>query len=100
MPKVLSKQDIYDFGRFRLDPSGPSLFHEGKPIPLTPKVLHTLLVLIERRDRVVSKEEFHSELWPGIFIEENALAQNIYLLRKALKEKEPDGEYIENVPRQ
>jgi DNA-binding winged helix-turn-helix (wHTH) protein len=73
---------MYRFGEFKLDSSIPTLRHANNVISLTPKVLQTLLVLIEHRDRVVSKEEFHQQLWPGIFIEENALAQNIYLLRK------------------
>src|SRR5262249_4659308 len=90
---------MYEFGEFVLDPSTLLLQHLGIHIPLSPKLLQTLLLLLEHRDRVVSKEEFHQALWPGLFVEENALAQNIYLLRKVLKERDPDREYVENVPR-
>src|SRR5262245_17544631 len=99
MRKWLQMREMCAFGEFLLDPSIPLLTYQGTPVNLTPKVLQTLLVLVVHRDRVVSKEEFHEVLWPGLFVDENALAQNIYLLRRALKDRSPGHDYIENAPR-
>lgn len=95
----LEARPVYKFDGFKFDPAAPSLRHSGADVPLTPKVLQTLQILIEHRDRVISKEEFFQLLWPGLHVDENSLAQNIYLLRKTLKEREPDRDYIENVPK-
>jgi len=50
-------QPTYEFGPFRLSAQKKLLWRNGETVPLAPKVLETLLVLIEHRDRVVSKDE-------------------------------------------
>ena len=63
-------------------------------MPLTPKVFDTLLVLLENSSHVLTKKELMQQVWPDSFVEENNLAQNISLLRKALGES-----YIKTVPK-
>jgi len=53
-------------------------------VELAPKVVETLLALIERRGEIVSKNEIMKRLWADSFVEESNLTQNIYLLRKIL----------------
>jgi len=89
---------FYDFGPFRVDPGKSLLFREGQPIALPPKVFETLLVLVQRSDQVVSKDELMKILWPDSFVEEANLTQNIFLLRKALGESPQDRRYIVTVP--
>jgi hypothetical protein len=45
--------------------------------------------------RVVGKDELLSRVWPGTFVQESSLSQNIYLLRRALG----GDHYIETVPK-
>ena len=85
----------YAFGPFYLDTRQRSLMREGVPVPLTPKVFDTLLLLIENNDRVVEKGELMQAIWPDSFVEERNLAQNVFTLRKALGE----DKYIETVPK-
>src|ERR1043166_8004836 len=75
---------VYEFGLFRLDPHKRLLLRENEPVSLTPKVIETLIVLVENRNRVVSKDELMKALWPDSFVEESNLSQNIFVLRKAL----------------
>lgn len=92
-------QQRYSFGPFVLDPGEKVLLHEGRPLPLPPKALETLLALVERRGHVADKAELLQRVWPDTFVEEATLAQNIFTLRKALGDS-PDGhEYIETVPK-
>ncbi|MFL6230477.1 MAG: winged helix-turn-helix domain-containing protein, partial [Pyrinomonadaceae bacterium] len=84
-----------EFGPFRLDAEQRVLFREGQPVPLAPKVVETLLALVERGGLLVTKNELMERLWPDAFVEESNLTQNIFLLRKALR----GAEYIETVPR-
>jgi Tol biopolymer transport system component/DNA-binding winged helix-turn-helix (wHTH) protein len=88
----------YDFGPFVLDASKRLLFQNGEPVPLAPKVLDTLLALIEHRDEIVSKEQLLSCVWGDTLVEEGGLARNISLLRKTLGEKPDDHRYIVTVP--
>ena len=90
---------FYEFGPFRLDPSAPFLWREGRPVSLTPKALETLVVLVKHGERVVSREELIEAVWPDTVVEENNLSVNVSLLRKALGEGEDGEKYIETVPR-
>ena len=90
----------YEFGPFRLDAARRLLFRQDQTIPLTPKVLHTLLVLVENSGRVVSKDELMKVVWPDTFVEEGNLTQNISVLRKVLGENPGDHTYIETIPKQ
>ncbi|HEU5132514.1 MAG TPA: alpha/beta fold hydrolase [Pyrinomonadaceae bacterium] len=90
---------FYSFGAFRVDAHERLLFKGDREIPLTPKVFDTLLALIENSSHVLTKKELMQKVWPDSFVEENNLAQNISILRKALG-KDPQGEqYIQTVPK-
>lgn len=89
---------LFDFGQFRADGLRRILSREGQPVPLTSKAFDTLLVLIENRDRVVSKDELLKTIWPDSFVEEANLAQNVSALRRALGESPGEHRFIATVP--
>lgn len=92
-----SSGPVHQFGPFRYDAGQRQLFRDGEAVPLAPKTLDTLHALIERRGRVVGKDELRKLVWPDTTVEEIGLARNISLLRKALGD---DAEaYIETVPK-
>ena len=91
---------VYEFGPFILDARKRLLFRDGEPVPLTPKVLDTLAVLVERRDGVVDKDTLMSAVWPDAIVEESGIARNISVLRKRLGESPEDHQYIVTVPGQ
>jgi pimeloyl-ACP methyl ester carboxylesterase/DNA-binding winged helix-turn-helix (wHTH) protein len=90
---------FYAFGVFRLDAGERVLFDERGVVPLTPKAFDTLLVLVENSGHLLGKEELMRKVWPDSFVEENNLAQNISMLRKALGEEGGGQKYIETVPK-
>src|SRR5829696_8291806 len=89
----------YLFDDFRVDATERILFKESREIPLTPKVFDTLLVLLENSQHVLTKKELMQQVWPDSFVEENNLAQNISILRKALGETKQGEHYIQTVPK-
>lgn len=93
-----ASQATYEFGPFRLDGNKKLLWRYSQPVALTPKVLETLVVLIELRDRVVTKDELLGRVWGDTVVEEGGLARNISILRKALGEKPDEHTYIVTVP--
>jgi DNA-binding winged helix-turn-helix (wHTH) protein/tetratricopeptide (TPR) repeat protein len=91
-------KQLYEFGGYRLDPAKRLLLGESGPVPLQPKAFDTLLVLLENRDRVVSKDELMKALWPDAFVEDSNLTQNVFVVRKALGEQAGDHRFIVTVP--
>lgn len=90
---------FYYFGSFCLNPAERRLLHNGEPIRLTPKVFDTLLVLIQNKGCLVTKDRFLKEIWPDAFVEEANLSVNIATLRKAFDEGVAERQYIETVPK-
>src|SRR5262245_57671588 len=90
----------YDFGSFSVDLGRRVLLTGGEPVPLTPKVLETLLVMIENRGRVLTKDELLNRVWGDTIVEEGGLTRNISVLRKALGERPDHHQYIVTVPAQ
>src|ERR1017187_8624594 len=90
---------VRSFGPFRDDPEQRLLFRAGAIVPLVPKAIDTLHVLLERHGRVVEKYELMQLVRPDTVVEEVGLARNISLLRKALGDEGDPNEYIETIPR-
>ncbi len=98
---VMRKQvrHLYEFGPFSLDTAERLLTCDGKVVALAPKLLETLLVLVENSGRVMEKEELLKTLWPDSYVEESNLTTYVSQLRKALGENLDGQSYIETVPR-
>jgi TolB-like protein/DNA-binding winged helix-turn-helix (wHTH) protein/Tfp pilus assembly protein PilF len=92
-------QPVYEFGPYRLNPAQQLLLEGKNRIPLTSKAFQTLLVLVEAHGQVVTKEELLQKVWPGTFIEEATLAQNVFTLRKQLRDDGKDSVYIQTIPK-
>src|SRR5437016_8584780 len=75
---------MYRFGRFELSPATRQLLVDRQPAPLGARAFDVLLALVERRDRLVSKNELLDLVWPGLVVEENNLQVQIWTLRKLL----------------
>jgi non-specific serine/threonine protein kinase len=74
----------YSFGRFQVNPASRQLLVEGQPAALGTRAFDVLLILIERRERLVTKDELLDLAWPGVVVEENNLQVQISTLRKIL----------------
>src|SRR5499427_10331013 len=94
-----SAQLLYEFGPFCLDPSEEQLVEGSRKVPLTPKAYRTLLVLVENRGRTLTKDELLQKVWPDAFVEEATLTQNIFTLRKQLRDDRETAQYIDTVPK-
>lgn len=86
---------LYSFGEFRLDPAKRALLRGTESVTLAPKAFDLLLVLIENRSRVLTKDELLKAVWPDTFVEEGNLKFNVSVIRKALGE----DSWIETLPR-
>ncbi|MFL6544120.1 MAG: winged helix-turn-helix domain-containing tetratricopeptide repeat protein [Candidatus Udaeobacter sp.] len=90
---------MYEFGKFRFDPANHLLLSGGDPVPLTPKVLEILLVLVQNGGRLTTKEALMRRVWPNSCVEEANLTVNISTLRRILGETADGRPYIQTVPK-
>jgi DNA-binding winged helix-turn-helix (wHTH) protein len=93
-----SARNFYEFDSYQVDARRRLLFHEGRPVHVTPKAFEILLGLVRSGGRVISKDELMTTIWPNCFVEEGNLAQNIFLLRRVLGERKNEHKYIITIP--
>lgn len=89
----------YEFGPYRID-TRERLLHRGEEVvSLPPKVIATLLALLENPGRMVDKGDLMKTVWPDVYVEEGALARNVSLLRKTFGDVGQEPVYIETFHR-
>jgi DNA-binding winged helix-turn-helix (wHTH) protein/tetratricopeptide (TPR) repeat protein len=76
--------ESYQFGPFVLDTGRMSLARDDRELELRPKAYQTLLVLVRNAGRVVSKDELVAAVWPNVVVNDDALAQCVRDVRKAI----------------
>jgi len=79
----------YHVSDFVLDEHKFELRRAGTPVAIEPQVLSILLLLIENRERLVTKEELIEKVWHGRIVSDSALTSRIKSARQALLD---DGE--------
>jgi len=82
--KVAQPEVTFREGHVRIDPNARVLYAEGQIAKLGSRAFDLLEALIERRDRVVPKQELMDVVWPGLIVEENNLQVHVMTLRKVL----------------
>jgi TolB-like protein/DNA-binding winged helix-turn-helix (wHTH) protein/tetratricopeptide (TPR) repeat protein len=92
-------QKIYEFEDFRFDVEHLMLYRRGESIPLAPKAAETLLVFIERRGQILSKEKLIEQIWPDAFVEESNLYLYLSVLRQILGNQKSGTPYLETLRR-
>ena len=88
----------YRFGDYVVDAPKRLLWRDRILVPITSKAFEILLLLIQRRGRVVEKQELMEAVWPKTAVEENTLTRHISTLRKVLDERPDQHTYILTVP--
>src|SRR4029450_316505 len=94
-----TEQRVYEFGDFRIDADHRMLYHQGSEIPLVPKAVETLLALIDRRGKMVSKDALLQAVWPATVVEESNLFVSLSVLRKPLGTLQDGRPYVETLRR-
>jgi TolB-like protein len=92
---------VLRFGIFELHVDLRTLRMGGKTIRLQEQPFAILRLLLERRGRVVTRDELRETLWPaGTFVDfEHSLNAAVKRLRAALGDDADDPRFIETIPR-
>ena len=90
---------VYEFDRFRLDAAKLMLYRGDVEVTMPPKMVRTLVVLVESRGTIISKDELLERVWSDTIVDESNLFQHLYHLRKVLGELPGGRPYIETFRR-
>lgn len=89
----------FRFGSFSLNGGTRQLLCDGRELPLSPKALELLLLLVANRHRAMSKQELHQSLWPSTFVLETNLASLIAEIRRALVDDAATPRFVRTIHR-
>lgn len=95
----LSGKPIYRFEEVEIDPSRGSITRNGREQHLRQQTFQVLLYLLERRQRLVTKEELIENVWNGIAVSDNALVQCIGDIRRTLGDDSRHPRLIRTFPK-
>ena len=84
-------------GRWLFDRSVNELSCGPEVVRVEPKVADLLQALIERRGRVVSRDELLDAVWPGVAVGDEALTQSVNKLRRALGETSRAPGFVQTI---
>ena len=87
------------FGEFSLDRSNASLLRGTTPVSLTPRAFSVLEYLAQHAGRLVTKDEFMDQIWPGVFVGDAALKVCVREIRRALADDSHHPRYVETAHR-
>src|SRR6476469_6472827 len=87
------------FGPYQLDRANARLLCGRVPVALTPKAFDVLHYLASRPDRLVTKEELLSAVWPDVVVSDASVKVCVREIRKALDDGPKTPRYIETVHR-
>ena len=90
---------FYEFGQFQLDIATHRLWRDGQVVPLSPRALDALLLLVQNAGKPLAREAMMQAVWAYAFVEDANLTVAISHLRKALGKNGESQEYIETIPR-
>ena len=95
--KTVAEKRFY-FDEFEINAARRVLLKNGKTVALNPKTFDLLLVLVENRGAVLSKNELLEAVWAKQFVEEKNLTVHVAALRKIFGESKNENRFIATVP--
>jgi DNA-binding winged helix-turn-helix (wHTH) protein/Tol biopolymer transport system component len=90
---------LYRFDEFTLDVTARKLLRGGVATALPSRAFDALVYLLERRERLVRKNELIDAIWADVVVTDDSLTHAISVLRRTLADERAHPKYIETVPR-
>jgi TolB-like protein len=88
---------LYKFGPYELDLATVELRVRDQVCSLEPQVFALLALLVENRDRMVSKEEIIEKVWDGRVVSDAAVASRLKSARQALGDSGQSQHFIKTI---
>src|ERR1700704_4087180 len=88
---------IYQFGPFELDLATVELREGDKTRAMEPQVFALLALLVENRERLVSKDEIIEKVWDGRIVSDAAVTSRVKSARQALGDDGKSQRFIRTI---
>lgn len=88
---------IYQFGPFELDLGTVELREGDKTRAMEPQVFALLALLVENRERLVSKDEIIEKVWDGRIVSDSAVTSRVKSARHALGDDGKSQRFIRTI---
>ena len=82
-----------------MSPARRLLLRSGRELPLIPRYLDLLILLLERRHEAVHRREIFETVWSDVVVSDGALSQAVRTLRRTLGDDSREPVYIRTVSR-
>ena len=89
--------DRLAFGPFTLSVTQRLLAKEGIPVELGARAIDLLITLASAPNKLMSKQDLISRVWPDVIVEEGSLRFHMTGLRKALGDGQDGARYITTI---
>lgn len=89
--------DIITFGPFQLNRTRYVLLKDGVPVAMGSRAIAILLALTHDAGEILSNRELLRQVWQNTVVEEGTVRVHVALLRKILRDADPDNDYVQNV---
>ncbi|MDH4167811.1 MAG: winged helix-turn-helix domain-containing protein [Gammaproteobacteria bacterium] len=88
---------LYRFDSIELDTAKAELRKDGAARPVEPQVLALLTLLVENRERLVSRDEILDKIWDGRVVSDAALSSRIKSARQAIGDDGQSQRFIRTI---
>jgi DNA-binding winged helix-turn-helix (wHTH) protein/tetratricopeptide (TPR) repeat protein len=85
------------FSPFRLDPFSQRLWRGEERVSIKPKAFALLRYLVERPERLITKQEVLDALWPGVHVDPGVVKTHVHEIRQLLGDQAKPARFIETV---
>lgn len=94
--------EIWKIGDWSVFPAENTLRRDGAEVKVPPRLMDALIFFARHPDHVISRTELVAHLWNRSVVTDQTVTQNIFELRKALRDgrgRQEAPEYIATVPK-
>jgi Tol biopolymer transport system component/DNA-binding winged helix-turn-helix (wHTH) protein len=96
---VVTKDEIFVFGEYRLDVRERRLWRSDKIVSLSPKTFDLLVIMLQGAGRLLEKDYLIRSVWPDSFVQDANLSVHIATIRRILGKTTDVEQFIETVPK-
>jgi DNA-binding winged helix-turn-helix (wHTH) protein len=89
----------FHFGPFIVSPAHRTLRRGDEDVPMIPRYFDLLLLLVEHRHRVVTRQEIFDRVWIDVVVSDGALSQAVRTIRRTLGDDPREPQFIRTVSR-
>jgi DNA-binding winged helix-turn-helix (wHTH) protein len=90
----------FRFGSFLVSPAHRALRRGDVDVPIIPRYFDLLVLLVDQRHRVVTRQEIFDRVWTDVVVSDGALSQAVRTIRRCLDDDPREPRFIRTASRQ